>query len=121
MLKTLKDVYYNQEVDDYQKFGYVNNFQYVCIMEEQNLINQLCGYKDIQTLDSSGNQFVITFNNGEVFVSYGTIIVIKFGDDIYLTGAWRYSKTTSKYRNIYLNEDASTTQTKISNGTYKFI
>ena len=36
-------------------------------------------------------------------------------DDYY----WNYSRTTSKYRNMFLNETTEETKRKIKDGTYK--
>lgn len=70
------------------------------------------------------NQFIITDDNGyKYFQSYDSLIVkieddgvmsITYLDEIY----WNYSKTTSKYRNIFLNETTKETQEKITNGEY---
>ena len=77
------------------------------------------------------NQFVITDNHKmgnkiEYFQSYNSIIVKRIYDKI---GAnvvetfldqdyWDYSTTTSKYRNIFLNEKKKETQKKIKEGIY---
>ena len=72
------------------------------------------------------NQFIITDeDNGHTyFQSYNSIIVKKtqvtpFIDTIELDQKyWNYSNTTSKYRNIFLNETIKDTRAKIKNGTY---
>ena len=68
------------------------------------------------------NQFEIYDKKGKYFQSYNSIIVIKDYkkgkttlDDYY----WNYSRTTSKYRNIFLNETTQETKKKIKDGTYK--
>ncbi len=79
------------------------------------------------------NQFVITdegrgalgnFIKRETFQSYESVIAVRTVwpdetrvelDSIY----WNYSKTTSKYRNIFLNETTKETQKKIESGEYK--
>lgn len=88
------------------------------------------------------NQFVIkekgegalgNFIKRETFQSYGSIIaVVVTWDEKDCTGFktnpmdvvldeayWNYSKTTSKYRNIFLGESTLDTATKIKNGEYK--
>lgn len=70
------------------------------------------------------NQFIIETDTGIFFQSYSTIIAKKQ----FFTGGeskiildinnWNYSKTTSKYRNIFLNEDTATTKNKIASGEY---
>ena len=70
------------------------------------------------------NQFIITDDNEEYFQSYKSIIAKKVLMNnqffmVYLDKKyWDYSVTTSKYRNIFLNESKKETQKKIDNGTY---
>lgn len=67
------------------------------------------------------NQFIITTNTGvSIFQSYNNIIakIASFGK-VFLDGYyWNYSKTTSKYRNIFLGETTKETQAKIDSGEY---
>ncbi len=67
------------------------------------------------------NQTVTYFDNGYVFQSYNSEIVICVDNQIYLDSAWDYSKTTGKYRNIVLNESKKTTESKIKSGQYKLL
>lgn len=69
------------------------------------------------------NQFIITDGDIEYFQSYRSIIVkrdYKQGilqislDEHY----WNYSPTTSKYRNLFLEETTKETQAKIDSGEY---
>ena len=70
--------------------------------------------------NSVPNQFEIYDDNARYFQSYTSIIVKQIGNDVFLDAKyWNYSKTTSKYRNQFLNETTKETQTKIDNGTYK--
>lgn len=77
------------------------------------------------------NQFIITTTehdcNVEYLQSYKSIIIRQcFGN--YNTGIkpsitldkrfWDYSKTTGKYRNIFLGETKAETQKKINSGEY---
>ena len=73
------------------------------------------------------NQFIITDDRDNVyFQSYNSIIVKKDFNVIgegevktYLDiNKWDYSKTTGKYRNIFLNENKKQTEEKIKNGEY---
>ncbi len=79
------------------------------------------------------NQFIIneivnemSGNSIDYFQSYKSIIVKRdcFRPDmakrqVYLDAAyWDYSKTTSKYRNLFLGEDTKTTHKKIKSGEY---
>ena len=81
------------------------------------------------------NQFVVyDDNNNKFFQSYDSIIVIKeYKPERYSWNApeehktnvtldeyyWNYSRTTSKYRNIFLNETTEETKRKIKEGIYK--
>lgn len=68
------------------------------------------------------NQFTISTDKGSFFQSYNTIIVFRGHDKVYLDiNAWDYSRTTGKYRNIFLNEDKGTTEQKIKSGEYTLI
>jgi len=66
------------------------------------------------------NQFRITLQNGiEVFQSYNSIICVKANNEIYLDyDRWNYSRTTSRYRNQFLNETTVETVKKIGLGQY---
>ena len=72
------------------------------------------------------NQFEIfvTDDDGnvvKVFQSYSTTIAkIHNGKRIVLDKEkWNYSRTTSKYRNIFLNETTRETEAKIASGEYE--
>ena len=67
------------------------------------------------------NQFEIRTEKAVYFQSYQSIIVKRdyetkqiFLDKVY----WNYSKTTSKYRNLFLCEDTKETERKIKAGIY---
>ena len=67
------------------------------------------------------NQFVLRDNQGNEYLqSYNSIIVKrdKF-NNITLGQDWDYSKTTGKYRNLYLRETKKETEAKIASGEYK--
>lgn len=74
------------------------------------------------------NQFIITTDDGEAFQSYNSVIVFRpFGrtgdeatDAPILVDAnyWNYSRTTSKYRSMFLGETTKDTQKKIDCGIY---
>jgi len=67
------------------------------------------------------NQFAIHTDEGRYFQSYNSIIAFinnkgqVFLDDYY----WDYSRTTGKYRNIFLGENKKVTEEKIKSGEYK--
>ena len=70
------------------------------------------------------NQFIIEHQHHSYFQSYESIIAKKSnaGTSLYYVQLdekfWNYSKTTSKYRNQFLNETTKETQAKIDNGQY---
>ncbi len=66
------------------------------------------------------NQFIIRNNGRTYFQSYNSIIACKnVSDGIELDrNKWAYSKTTSKYRAIFLGETTKETQKKIDSGEY---
>jgi len=68
------------------------------------------------------NQFEIYTDKGKYFQSYRSIIVfISNKGQVYLDeNYWDYSRTTSKYRNIFLNDDTKSIKEKITSGKYKF-
>lgn len=69
------------------------------------------------------NQFIIRTKDGEYFQSYRSVIAFRpFGQ---ITGKivldvndWDYSRTTGKYRNIFLDEGIADTRRKIKDGEY---
>ena len=65
------------------------------------------------------NQFVIYTDTGSIFQSYNSTIVKLDSGKTYLdVNKWNYSKTTGKYRNIFLNETKKDTEAKIKSGQY---
>ena len=81
----------------------------------------------VQNLRSSkgniiANQFEIRTETAVYFQSYRSIIVKVEGGKTYLDPIyWDYSRTTGKYRNIFLNECKKETEQKIKQGTYILI
>ena len=77
----------------------------------------------VSNINEVKNQFEIITNEERIFQSYKSIIVKinnkghVFLDEIY----WNYSNTTSKYRNIFLNETTQETKRKIKDGIYLLI
>lgn len=72
------------------------------------------------------NQFIINDSEFTAFQSYDSIIVKTTFEDgkrvVYLDkNAWNYSKTTSKYRNLFLGETSKETEQKIKDGIYKLV
>ena len=67
------------------------------------------------------NQYVFNLKDCKMFYSYKSIIAIKYdnGDVLLDSDYWDYSRTTGKYRNIFLDEDKKTTEKQIKKGEYK--
>ena len=67
------------------------------------------------------NQFIIEHGNKTYFQSYRTIIAVKdwkTGEITLDWARWDYSRTTSKYLSIFLNETKAETQLNINSGSY---
>jgi len=67
------------------------------------------------------NQFEIETKDGLYFQSYNAIIVFidkKNGQWYFDEYYWNYSRTTSKYRNIFLEENTKEIEKKIKEGIY---
>ena len=69
------------------------------------------------------NQFIIFDSEATYFQSYRTIIIKTCFENgkrqVYLDeNAWDYSKTTGKYRNLFLGETKKETEKKIKSGEY---
>ena len=66
------------------------------------------------------NQAIIRTAEGRTFQSYSSAIAFidNEGKVTLDPKYWDYSKTTRKYRNIFLNEDKKTTERKIKSGEY---
>jgi hypothetical protein len=66
------------------------------------------------------NQFIINTGKSRIFQSYNSIIVKKTAKNTYLDSYyWDYSKTTGRYRNMFLGETKKETEAKIKSGVYK--
>lgn len=70
------------------------------------------------------NHFTVFSSEFTMFVSYGSNIVKTTFEGgqrvVYLDERfYNYSKTTSKYRNMFLGEDSKTIESKIKSGIYK--
>jgi len=80
----------------------------------------------VENLESSkgnkiANQFQIFAENGTYFQSYRSIIAfVPRGEGKTLLDSyyWDYSKTTGKYRNLFLGESKKETEAKIASGEY---
>lgn len=92
------------------------------------IMEALGAFKSVSNYDGKPNQFEIKFENGEVFQSYDSVIVVsfylfdsEFSNKIYFGSDWDYSKTTSKYRNKFLNRDSKWCKEKVTSNEIKVI
>ena len=70
----------------------------------------------------ANNQVIIYTDNSVLFQSYNSVIAkIENGITFLDENKWDYSKTTGKYRNIFLGETKKETEKKINSGVYKLI
>ena len=68
------------------------------------------------------NQFEIDIGDSVYFQSYKSIIALRKNGNVFLDkNYWDYSRTTGKYRNIFLGENKKETEKKIKEGIYKLV
>ena len=68
------------------------------------------------------NQFIVEGSNYILFQSYSSpIAMITADEQVYIFENWNASKTTGKYRNLFLNETKKETEAKIKSGEYILI
>ena len=70
------------------------------------------------------NQFIINDEyNNQLFQSYNSIVAKRYTNGMVELDKnfWNYSKTTSKYRNMFLNETNQETNFKVKIGVYKLV
>ena len=70
------------------------------------------------------NQFIVHTPEATFFQSYDSLIVkttFENGERVTYLDAyyWNYSRTTSKYRSLFLGENTAETKKKIEQGIYK--
>tara|TARA_Y100000593_G_scaffold36906_1_gene71657 strand:+ start:630 stop:896 length:267 start_codon:yes stop_codon:yes gene_type:complete len=70
------------------------------------------------------NQFIINDEyNNQLFQSYNSIIAKRYTNGMVELDKkyWNFSKTTSKYRNMFLDESNQETNYKVKIGVYKLV
>lgn len=94
-------------------------------MKKQRITTVLKSLPQVENFVSNSgnaveNQFKIYFNGGVLFKSYSSNIAVKMHDGrVFLDEKkWDYSKTTGKYRNLFLRETKKETEAKIDSGRY---
>jgi len=72
-------------------------------MNKEQILKKLGSFESVEELQK--NQFVVKFEKGQIFQSYKSIVAVTFYnfEKYFLGSAWSYSRTTGKYRNIFLN------------------
>lgn len=74
----------------------------------------------VENINGVPNQFRIRTDKGWIFQSYNSVIVVIEDGQVFLDEFyWAHSKTTSKYRNIFLGETTKEIKAKIKSGEYK--
>lgn len=95
-------------------------------MKTQTLLKRLKGIPKVEALTSPRtgeavrNQVIIHMTNGEIFQSYDSTVAIKHKGTIYLTSAFDYSLTTSKYLKQFCGKSAKEIKTELKKGTTRF-
>ncbi len=85
-------------------------------------ITQALGaFQNVENYGGVKNQFLLHHEHGIVFQSYESIIVVQVGGKTYLGEHWDYSRTTSKYRNMFLRETTQEIKAKIDSGEYRML
>lgn len=79
--------------------------------------------KDVNITLRGDNYCEVAINGvGTICFSYDVKICAKTPAGVLLDNTyWNYSKTTSKHRNLFLDEKLEDTKKKIKNGEYKLI
>lgn len=96
-------------------------------MKLSTLKKRLKGFGKVSNLTSyrSGreiaNQYLIGFDNADVFQSYSSIIAIQYKGTTYLTDKYDYSATTMKYLNQFLGHGIKETRDLLKSGSYKLL
>ena len=89
--------------------------------EKNKYVNRLKGTPKVTQLNGIANQLLIHYSNATVFQSYNSIIAIQYKDNgkVILGKDYNYSKTTSKYLNLFLGLSSSIEVKKnIESGLY---
>lgn len=75
----------------------------------------------VENFNGVKNQFIIHTKEGKMFQSYDSNVALKRKDGkIEIGKNWDFSKTTGKYRNLFLGETKSETQRKLNKREYLY-
>jgi len=118
---TYNHVYNNDARSDYNQIENID-IKKIEKPHKNTILEKLGSFKSVVNMKSNNNnsipnQFILYFANGEIFQSYNSIIIIKLYDvDTYYLGEdYKYSKTTAKYRNLFLKKDTKEIEEDIKN------
>ena len=76
----------------------------------------------VKNYEGALNQFLIIGDGYTLFQSYSSpIALVTVDGQVYIFENWNASKTTAKYRNLFLNETKKETQAKLDKGEYVFV
>ena len=78
---------------------------------------------EVESMTSSSgnaiaNQYIIRGSDYKLFQSYRSPIAMIKEGKTYLFADWNYSRTTGKYRNMFLGENIAVTREKLASGEY---
>ena len=76
----------------------------------------------VKNYEGALNQFLIIGDGYTLLQSYSSpVAMLTIEGEVYIFPEWDFSKTTGKYRNLFLNETKKETQKKINSGEYVYI
>jgi hypothetical protein len=86
-------------------------------MTKQRVLQALGTIEGVEHL--AADQTILYFENGEVFHSYDSFIVVRYYENptVYLGGLWNCGRTTSKYRNKFLRKTSKELNNMVKEGT----
>lgn len=93
-------------------------------IKEKTLLKKLGKFVSVENTDSRNgrgaapNQFKITFENGEVFQSYATLIGVHYNGKYYFTGSHDYSNTTSSHCGWWCGYNCRERRKGLEDGTF---
>lgn len=93
-------------------------------IKEKPLLKKLGKFIKVENTESRNgcgsapNQFVLTFEKGEVFQSYKSLIGVKFNGEYYFSGLHSYSNMTSAHTTRWCGYDAKERRKGLENGTF---
>lgn len=96
-------------------------------IKKSEIMKRLGGFRAVENTPSRNgygsapNQFILTFENGEVFQSYATLIGVKIGRELFLTADHDCSNTTSGYCGRWCGYDCKTRRKMLADGRAVYI